>query len=112
LEKQAESLEKEITNVRDKINSALPSGSEKILRLEADNKSLQDRIDEESDKVIVKEGEKKDLQSQLANLRATSHKLEDELIQLKENLSREKKATSELQSRLEGFFVALGKSKQ
>ena len=28
---------------------------------------------------------------------------------LKENLAKEQKATAELQSRLEGFFVALGK---
>src|SRR5262249_49494060 len=62
LEKQAEALEKELGLARDKANAALPSGSVTILRLEADNKALQERIDEESDKIIVKEGEKKELQ--------------------------------------------------
>jgi len=108
LEKQAEAVEKQISAARDKANSSLPSGSEKLLRIEADNKRLQELIDEESDKAIVKEGEKKELQKNLADLRATSHKLEDELIQLKEKLTKEQKATTELRGRLEGFFVAMG----
>jgi len=111
LEKQGEALEKEISSARDKANASLPSGSEKLLRLEADNKSLAERIDEEDSKVIVKDGEKKDLQKQLADIRTLSHKLEDELIQLKETLAKEQKATSELQSRIEGFVVALAQKK-
>jgi len=112
LEKQIESVDKELSLVREKAMSRGSSNSEKSLRLEADNKALQDKIDEEQDKAIVKEGEKKELQSQLAQLRSTSHKLEDELIQLKETLTKEQKATAELQTRLEGFFAALGSSGQ
>jgi len=110
LEKQIEGVEKELESVREKSLARGPSSSEKSLRLEADNKSLQDKIDEESDKVIVKEGEKKELQAQLATLRTASNKIEEELILLKDNLTRERKATAELQSRLEGFFVTLGKT--
>jgi len=81
----------------------------KLLRLEADNRRHSERIDEEADKIIVLEGEKKELQGNVANLRSQSHKLEDELIVLKEQLQKEQKATQDLKIRLEGFFVTLGK---
>jgi len=93
------------------MSRSVGASSEKALRLEADNKTLQEQIDEQSDKLIVKEGEKKELQATLAQLRSASHKVEDELIQLKEAFTKEQKATSELQSRLEGFFAAMGRSK-
>jgi len=110
LDKQGRQLEKDISAAREKaLSSSVGSNSEKLLRLEADNRRLSERIDEEADKIIVLEGEKKEFQANVANLRSQSHKLEDELILLKEQLQKEQKATQDLKIRLEGFFVTLGK---
>jgi len=110
LDKQGRQLEKDISAAREKaLSSSVGSNSEKLLRLEADNRRHSERIDEEADKIIVLEGEKKELQGNVANLRSQSHKLEDELILLKEQLQKKQKATQDLKIRLEGFFVTLGK---
>merc|ERR1711943_66571 len=78
-----------------------------ILRLESDNRRLQERIDEEQDQAQRMTQDNKELTQLLADLRSKAPRSEDELVSLKNQLAKEQKLSQELQSRLDGFVVSV-----